>query len=151
MWRLWARRPRVTYEDAQAVSRGVTVPVLAAWEPNTRGTLTAGRREAKDVLVTAATELYFDIRSLVIEQGRAFTAQEVQAGLPVLVLGHDLAEKLFEGRDPIGGGGKNFHIPHPLIRVLEKQGNPLLLSLHKFPGAPPRPPPPRHANPPPGV
>src|SRR6266705_1700140 len=28
--RTWRRRPRVTYEDAQAVARGVTVPVLAA-------------------------------------------------------------------------------------------------------------------------
>src|SRR2546430_10047737 len=26
------RSPRVTYEDAQAVARGVTIPVLAAWE-----------------------------------------------------------------------------------------------------------------------
>ena len=42
MWRAWMRRPRVTYEDAQAVMRGVSVPVLAAWESNTRGTLTAG-------------------------------------------------------------------------------------------------------------
>src|SRR5207302_549840 len=31
-WRVWRRRPRVTYDDAQAVVRGVTVPVLAAWE-----------------------------------------------------------------------------------------------------------------------
>src|SRR5205807_4063500 len=102
MWRVWARRPRVSYEDALAVMHGLTVPVLAAWESNTRSLLTAGRRQAKDVQVTAATERYFEIRSLTIEQGRAFTAQEVQAGLPVLVLGHDLAEKLFEGRDPIG-------------------------------------------------
>src|SRR5213592_2373923 len=28
--RVWRRRPRVTYDDAQAVVRGVRVPVLAA-------------------------------------------------------------------------------------------------------------------------
>src|SRR5881409_2076463 len=28
-WRVWRRRPRVTYEDAQAVMRGVTIPVSA--------------------------------------------------------------------------------------------------------------------------
>src|SRR5213079_769907 len=49
MWRAWMRRPRVTYEDAQAVMRGVSVPVLAAWESNTRSTLTAGRLTARDV------------------------------------------------------------------------------------------------------
>src|SRR5213596_4245760 len=28
MWKSWLRRPRITYDDAQAVVRGLTVPVL---------------------------------------------------------------------------------------------------------------------------
>ena len=148
MWRTWMRRPRISYEDAQAVSRGVTVPVLAAWESNTRAAVTAGKRTAKDVQVTAATELYFDIRSLTIEQGRAFTGQEVQAGVPVLVLGHDLADKLFEGQDPIGREVKIFDIPYRVIGVVEKQGNLFGLSLDKFAVAPATAPLRRFVNPP---
>ncbi len=148
MWRSWMRRPRVTYEDARAVMHSVTVPVVAAWESSTRGTLTAGRRTAKDVQVTAATELYFEIRSLTIEQGRAFTGQEVQAGMPVLVLGHDLAEKLFEGQDPIGREVKIFEIPYRVIGVVEKQGNLFGLSLDKFAVAPASAPLKRFVNPP---
>src|SRR6266700_2781789 len=135
-WRVWRRRPRVTYDDAQTVVRGVTIPVLAAWESNTRATLTAGRKQAKDVQVTAATELYLDIRSLLVEQGRAFTAQEVEAGVPVLVLGHELADKLFEGQDPIGREVKLFDLPYRVIGVVEKQGNLFGLSLDKFAVAP---------------
>src|SRR6266571_3992712 len=135
-WRVWRRRPRVTYEDAQAVARGVTIPVLAAWESSTRAALTAGRKQAKDVQVTAATELYFDIRSLRLELGRAFTAQEVEAGVPVLVLGHELADKLFEGQDPIGREVKLFELPYRVIGVVEKQGNLFGLSLDKFVVAP---------------
>src|SRR5467141_1518630 len=131
-WRVWRRRPRVTYEDAQAVMRGVTIPVSAAWESSTRAALTAGRRQAKDVEVTAATELYFEIRSLGLERGRAFTAQEVQAGVPVLVLGHELADKLFESQDPIGREVKLFQLPYRVIGVVEKQGNLFGLSLDKF-------------------
>src|SRR2546430_2517304 len=148
MWRLWARRPRVSYDDAQAVMHAVTVPVLAAWESNTCGTLTAGHRTAKDVQVTAATELYFDIRSLTIEEGRAFTGQEVLAGAPVLVLGHDLADKLFEGQDPIGREVKVFDIPYRVIGVVEKQGNLFGLSLDKFVVAPASAPLKRYVNPP---
>src|SRR6266567_373484 len=148
MWRSWMRRPRVTYEDAQAVIHNVTVPVVAAWESNTRGTLTAGKRTAKDVQVTAATELYFEIRSLTIEEGRAFTGQEVQAGVPVLVLGHDLAEKLFEGQDPLGREVKIFDIPYRVIGVVEKQGNLFGLSLDKFVVAPASAPLRRFVNPP---
>src|SRR6266545_2897492 len=146
MWRTWMRRPRITYEDAQAVIHGISIPVVAAWESNTRAALTAGRRQAKDVQVTAATELYFDIRALVIEEGRAFTGQEVEAGLPVLVLGHDLAEKLFEGQDPLGREVKIFDIPYRVIGVVEKQGNLFGLSLDKFAVAPATAPLKRYVN-----
>src|SRR6266702_2454290 len=135
-WRTWMRRPRITYQDAQAVMQGISLPVVAAWESNTRAALTAGRRQAKDVQVTAATELYFDIRALVIEEGRAFTGQEVEAGVPVLVLGHELADKLFEGQDPIGREVKLFELPYRVIGVVEKQGNLFGLSLDKFVVAP---------------
>ncbi len=147
-WRTWMRRPRITYQDAQAVMQGISLPVVAAWASNTRAALTAGRRQAKDVQVTAATELYFDIRALVIEEGRAFTGQEVEAGVPVLVLGHDLAEKLFEGQDPLGREVKIFDIPYRVIGVVEKQGNLFGLSLDKFAVAPATAPLKRFVNPP---
>ena len=148
MWRTWMRRPRITYEDAQAVIQGISIPVVAAWESNTRAALTAGRRQAKDVQVTAATDPYFDIRALVIEEGRAFTAQEVEAGIPVLVLGHELAEKLFEGQDPLGREVKVFDIPYRVIGVVEKQGNLFGISLDKFAVAPATAPLRRFVNPP---
>src|SRR5207245_5543596 len=126
--------------------RGVMVPVLAAWESSTRTSLVAGRKQAKDVQVTAATELYFDIRALGIERGRPFTGQEVQAGLPVVVLGHELADKLFEGQDPIGREVKIFDVPYRVIGVVEKQGNLFGLSLDKFAVAPASAPLKRYVN-----
>src|SRR5207244_1692795 len=144
--RVGRRRRRVSYDDAQAVMRGVVVPVLAAWESSTRTTLVAGRKQAKDVEVTAATELYFDIRSLAVERGRPFTGQEVQAGVPVLVLGNELADKLFEGQDPIGREVKIFDLPYRVIGVVEKQGNLFGLSLDKFAVAPASAPLKRYVN-----
>jgi len=79
---------------------------------------------------------------------RAFTAQEVQVGLPVLVLGYDLADKLFEGQDPIGREVKIFDIPYRIIGVVEKQGNLFGLSLDKFAVAPATAPLKRYVNPP---
>jgi putative ABC transport system permease protein len=146
MWRSWLRRPRVTYDDAQAVMQGLTVPVMTAWESSSRATLVAGRNTVKDVQVTAATDRYFEIRSLTIEDGRAFTAQEVQAGLPVLVLGHELASKLFEGQEPLGREVKVYDIPYRVIGVVEKQGNLFGLSLDKFAVAPASAPLKRYVN-----
>ena len=147
-WRVWLRRPRITYEDAQAVASGLTVPVTTAWESSTIATLSAGGRQAKLVQVTAATDQYFVIRSLTIERGRPFTPQEVQAGAPVLVLGHELAEKLFEGEDPLGREVKVFRLPYRVIGVVERQGNLFGLSLDKFAVAPASADLKRYVNPP---
>ncbi|HXM37920.1 MAG TPA: ABC transporter permease [Gemmatimonadales bacterium] len=147
-WRSWVRRPRITYEDAEAVTRGLSVPVTLAWESSTRATVTAGRKQAKDINLTGATADYFEVRSLQIDQGRAFTAQEDQNGVPVIVLGYDLAEKLLEGQDAIGREVRIFDLPYRVIGVVERQGNLLGLSLDKFAVAPASSPLKRWVNPP---
>jgi putative ABC transport system permease protein len=147
-WREWRRRPRITYEDATAVAHGVTVPARTAWESTTIATLAAGTRQATGVWVTAATDEYFAIRSFAIPQGRPFTAQEVEVGAPVAVLGYELAEKLFEGQDPLGRHVKIFDLPYRVIGVVEKQGNLFGLSLDKFAVVPASADVKRYANPP---
>ncbi len=147
-WRAWARRPRITVDDARAVIAKLTVPVTAAWESSTGTTLTAAKKSAPGVQVTAATESYFDIRSYTLSQGRAFTAQEVSAAVPVVVLGNELATKLFEGADPIGQSVRIFGIPYRVIGVVEKQGNLFGMSLDKFAVVPATAPLKRYVNPP---
>ncbi len=46
-----------------------------------------GGKIARDVWLTGTEETYFDIKNYEITAGRAFTAQEVRTGLPVLVIG----------------------------------------------------------------
>ena len=136
MWRAWARRPRITFDDATAVAAGLTIPVITAWESSSRADLEYGRRTAKDVEVTAATERYFDIKNMRIAQGRAFTGQEVRAGVAVVVMGWDLADRLFEGRDPLDRVVKIRGIGYRVIGVVERQGNLFGISLDKFVVAP---------------
>ena len=147
-WRVWRRRPRISYEDAAAVAQGLTVAVSTAWESTTSATLIAGTRKVSSVPVTAATEQYFGIRSLTIERGRPFTSEEVGAGSPVAVLGFELAAKLFEGEDPLGRAVKIFGLPYRVIGVVEKQGNLFGLSLDKFAVVPASADAKRYANPP---
>ena len=147
-WRSWARRPRISYEDAEAVTRGISVPVTLSWESSTRATVTSGHKRAKDVELTGATPDFFEVRNLKIERGRAFTAQEDQNGVPVIVLGYDLAEKLLEGQEAIGREVRIFDLPYRVIGVVERQGNLLGISLDKFAVAPASSPVKRWVNPP---
>jgi len=68
--------------------------------------------------------------------------------MPVLVLGHELADKLFEDEDPIGREVKIFQLPYRVIGVVEKQGNLFGLSLDKFVVAPASAPLKHYINPP---
>jgi putative ABC transport system permease protein len=71
-----------------------------------------------------------------IAQGRPFTAQEVRAGAAVVVMGWDLADRLFEGRDPLDRRVKVRGVTYRVIGVVERQGNLFGISLDKFVVAP---------------
>src|SRR5881296_4442017 len=92
VWRAWARRPRIRFSDAEAISEGLTVPVMTAWQSSDRVTVSYGNKEARDIDLTAASERYFDIKNLNIALGRPFTGQENRSGVPVAVLGDAVAQ-----------------------------------------------------------
>ncbi|HEX9727741.1 MAG TPA: ABC transporter permease [Gemmatimonadales bacterium] len=131
-WLSWIRRPRITVDDAEAVIAGLSIHHVAAWESASRAELEYRGLVARDIEVIAASDRYFDIKGMAIEEGRAFSAQEVQGGAPVLVLGNDLAKRLFEGIDPLGREVKIRGIPYRVIGVVERQGNLFGISLDKF-------------------
>ena len=137
-WRDWARRPRITFGDAEAVAAGITVPVVTAWQSSSNITIEANGKEVRDADVTGATERYFEIKNLTIEQGRAFSAQEARRGVPVVVIGAEVAEKLFAGRDPIGKTLRMRGEPYRVIGVVAKQGKLFGFSLDRFAVAPAR-------------
>ena len=147
-WRAWARRPRITFGDAQAVAAGITVPVLTAWQSSDNITIEANGKQVRDAQVTGATERYFEIKNLTIEQGRAFSAQEARRGVPVVVIGYEVADKLFAGRDPLGKTLRIRGEPYRVIGVVAKQGKLFGFSLDRFAVAPARSPVQDLVNPP---
>ena len=147
-WRAWRRRPRIKFADAEAVATGLTLPVITAWYSADRGPVEYNGKVAKDITLEGATERYFDIMNLKIESGRPFSAQESKAGAGVVVLGHDLADKLFGSANPLNRTVRIHSIPYRVIGVVERQGNLLGISLDKFVVAPALSPIQREVNPP---
>ena len=148
VWRSWRRRPRIKFADANAVTKILTVPVVTAWYSEDRGSVEYNGKVAKDITLEGATERYFDIMNLTIGDGRPFTPQESKAGTMVVVLGYDLAHKLFPDVNPIGHSVRIHGIPYRVIGVVERQGNLLGISLDKFVVAPALSPIQREVNPP---
>ncbi len=146
--RAWRRRPRLSYEDADAVTAGMTVPVVTAWESQAGTDVVYDGRIARSVWTYGVTENYFKIKNWNMAHGRPFTAQEVRAGVPVVVIGNELAERLFDNRDPIGREVQIRDVPYRVVGVVESQGNLFGISLDKFVVAPALSPIKRIVNPP---
>lgn len=130
IWRAYRRRPRITFEDGDAVRRALTVPALTAVESTSQGRLVSEAGvEVENVMLTAASADLFRIRDYQIEKGRAFTAPEDRLGVPVVVLGYEAADKLFGVLDPIGRTVRIRNQPFRVIGVMEKQGTLFGMSL----------------------
>ncbi len=148
-WAEWRRRPRIEFEDAHAVIAGIrSVPVQWSWVSRTGMDIEVDGRSVVGVEIVGATEGYFALKGYDMALGRPFTAQEVQNGQPVIVLGFDLAQQLFEGRETIGRTIALRGIPYRVVGVVETQGNVFGASLDKFIVAPALSPIKRAVNPP---
>ena len=132
VWRAWRRRPRIRFSDADAISKGLTVPVITAWQSSDQVTVTFGNKEARDIELTAASERYFDIKNLDIAIGRPFTGEENRSGVPVAVLGDAVSKRLFADRPPLGRSVRIGGVPYRVIGVVAHQGSLMGFPLDRF-------------------
>lgn len=137
IWRQWARRPRLTVDDASAIRERLQTPALIAISSSGSGRVKIDDgRELENVQLTAASGDYFRIRDFELDQGRLFTPPEDRLGLPVVVLGSETAAQLFAGRDPIGRTVRINGFPFQVIGVLKEQGSLLGMSVDNVAIAP---------------
>jgi len=148
VWMAWRRRPRISFDDAEYVLGRLRVPATTARWSEDRADVGLGGKVARDVSLHATEASYFAIKGWNLAAGRPFTPQEVRSGLPVAVIGDLLAEKLFEGRDPLGRSVVIGGLPYRVIGVVEKQGTIFGLPLDKFVVVPWTSPAQRLVNPP---
>ncbi len=131
-WRNWWRRPRISYDDAEYLRERMTVPATFANYCADRVTLEYGGKRAKDIELRGTEESYFDLKAYQLHEGRVFVRQEVTTGATVVLLGFEVAERLFEGEDPLGKSVKIAGIPYRVIGVVETQGTLFGMSQDKF-------------------
>ena len=126
------RRPRLRFEDADAIREQLSIPNRVAVGDNGRA--------VSGVQLTGASPDLFVIRDLIVERGRPFTPQEAEAGAPVIVLGFETADLVFEDVDPIGRTIRIGGFPYRIIGVLEERGSIFGNSLDNLVIAPARSP-----------
>jgi putative ABC transport system permease protein len=135
------RRPRLRFEDADAIRAQLTLPARVAVESQTSSSIVGDNGiTATGVAVTGASPEIFDIRDYTISSGRPFTTQENQAGAPVLVIGSETADKVFEGVEAVGRVMRVRGFPYRVVGVIEERGSLFGQSLDNMVIAPARSP-----------
>lgn len=129
-WREWQRRPRLTFEDAEWIAGRMETPGIIAISSQGGGQVDGpGGRALEGVSIVGASASYFSTRDMNVETGRVFSEQEAERGVPVAVIGKDVADNLFENRNPIGRSIRIDNFPYRIVGVLEKQGSLFGISL----------------------
>jgi putative ABC transport system permease protein len=123
-WRRYQRRPDIHLEDLRAVREGcpsvATASALTWLGPNKISSAIAETQP--NVIVQGATAEWIDTSGRAVSAGRFFSPNEVEEARPVVVIGLDVADKLFPSQQPLGRElrirGRVFQV----VGVLEKRG-----------------------------
>lgn len=114
--------PSLTESDAEAISRELksvlaVSPLVGTSRPVVRGNNNWQPQEMFGVGVD-----YLTIRAWNLQAGTFFSAQDVQAGSRVCVIGYTLVKQLFQTANPLGETIRVGNIPFTVVGVLEKKG-----------------------------
>jgi putative ABC transport system permease protein len=127
------RRPRIRETDVEPVVEVLPSGVKHAVIGNDN--LTAQSRyiaKPKSVQTFTVTQDYFEIKKMAPVRGRLFSSQEYDRGMPVIVVGQDVADYFFPALDPINRELTIRGVPYTVVGVMEKQGSAFGISFDKF-------------------
>ena len=135
MWKRVSRRPRISYADAAAVRSAipdaVAVSMNTGW-PTPLTDVIWRDRTVGDVTIFGVTPPYQEVQDYRFERGRPLADVDIDQRRAVAVIGHDVAEKLFELNNPIGQdirlAGERFEV----IGVIAAKGRVLGQSFDGF-------------------
>ena len=135
MWKRVSRRPRIGAADAVVVRRAIpdaaAIGLTSGW-PTPLSDVVWRDRTLGDVTVFGITPPYQVVQDYRFERGRPLSDSDLDQRRAVTVVGHDIAEKLFEHVDPVGQfirmSGERFEI----VGVIAPKGRVLGQSFDGF-------------------
>ena len=124
-------RKRLTYEDAIAMR---SLPYVAAVDPELTSqnfqlgigsvSLKHGAHKIQNTILNGSTTEVKETADIELTEGRIWTDSEEERSAKVVVLGHDAAEDLFPGEDPLGKDVDCEGSIYTVIGVLDTQPQP---------------------------
>ena len=112
----------LVYEDAKAIASQVPTVAAVTGELNSRQVVTF-RNQNSNVNIVGTTPDFLIVRDFEMARGRFFTDVDMRRNNQVVVIGADLAERLFGNSNPIGEKLRIKDTSFQIIGVLESKGS----------------------------
>lgn len=122
----WKREqfPNVKYEEYQYLKSSLDHVENSCFQYFTGSeNIKYESKTVSNVNMVGVTFEFVDIQRMEFDEGRFFNELESNSGRQVVVLGHDIAEQLFEGVDPIGKTVRMYGQRFTVIGVTKKKGS----------------------------
>jgi len=122
-WALARKRKDIGYTELEAIRRGSQLVDIVAPSIMTVRRVKTARRSIEDVFVYGVGEGDQEIRGAVPAAGRLLSHTDFESSRAVVVIGWDVAEKLFVHESPIGKVVSVGGIRLQVVGVLERRGS----------------------------
>ncbi|VEP18848.1 ABC-type antimicrobial peptide transport system, permease component [Hyella patelloides LEGE 07179] len=109
-------------EDAEAIAEQVPTVNEVAPQINSNQLITYRDRNSNE-LVVGATPTFLSVRSFVIDKGRFINDVDLKRNNRVIVLGPEIADKLFPQQDALGEQIRVKNISFEVIGIMEAKGS----------------------------
>lgn len=121
-WWKYMNRPLASYDEFEYLSDHLKGAEHICFFSYVGRRIEYGNNNIEGAGVMGVTEEFKDIRSFELSKGRYFSPMEASAGRNVTVIGSTIAQKLFEGANPVGKNIEFFGRKVMVIGVVEKEG-----------------------------
>ncbi len=121
-WWTMRNRPRIDLDDAEAIRERSDYALVVATERMRSADLSYRERSAEGISVHGVSANYMDVSNMDIAKGRFFTASEDRTGSQIVLLGSEVAEKLFPNENPLEKTIMAGNIHFRVVGVLQEMG-----------------------------
>ncbi len=113
----------VTWEEYEYIKENCKACLYVGAQINANADLDERGIELPATRIQGNTDNFVEMEDKTIEEGRYFTAEEVERAAKVCVIGYDVKEKFFPYISPIGQTIKVRGIPLKILGIEEKRGS----------------------------
>jgi putative ABC transport system permease protein len=126
-WWKYVNRPSPKFEEVEQILQRTATAKFAAFAINTQDNLEYAGNVLSNVKFYGVSEDFEDIQPLEVQYGRYFSEAEFERGVNIVVIGYDIADKLFSNAEVAVGKvitarGKNVIVGG----VIRKQGKQMI-------------------------